>query len=561
MKFIINWGEIENHYQHYREKMISLLLTLACGDKNEESLLVGDTDPDIDSDIDSDTDTGDMMGDCDGNNAATYEFCNEMAYSTVSNDGQIFRHILISELTGWIGELTTNVDNTSYAPGDTQTVLDDIGFYFNFDYGTSSESTFSGWDATAALQTKYSDISSSGKTLQKKIAGEDDKTDHKDWKDGTSFKGWSSYSPNATVSPEGLLNEWWSVLATQVVARVGEDTSLDSVYVTPEGLDIKQLTQKFLLGAITFQQGADDYLDDGNAIDSTASDYGKGLSADHIDTSDGYTALEHAWDEGFGYFGASRDYKVISDSAASCSDSTYTDEATCEAANENWTTGDEKIESSSYHSDIDGDGLINLKKEKQWGNSINAAKRDASSAGNASPTNFTNDAITAFLDGRKFLHDTRGTALTTAQMDQLKGYRDAAVEAWEKAIAATVVHYINDTYGDMDKFDTGLCSDGTSTDETACFAESETWTADYSFTTHAKHWGELKGFALGLQFNLNSLLGDTEFEEFHTKVGDAPVLKTATATEIADYKTALGAARTILEMAYSFDSTNVAEWK
>ena len=64
-------------------------------------------------------------------------------------------------------------------------------------------------------------------------------------------------------------------------------------------------------------------------------------------------------------------------------------------------------------------------------------------------------------------------------MNELKAHRDAALSAWEKAIAATVVHYINDVIGDM---------------------EAE----DYSFYDHAKHWSEMKGFALSFQFNRRS---------------------------------------------------------
>ena len=54
--------------------------------------------------------------------------------------------------------------------------------------------------------------------------------------------------------------------------------------------------KKFLLGAVAFSQGADDYLDDDVA--------GKGLLVFGYIPAEGkkYSALEHAWDEGFGYF-------------------------------------------------------------------------------------------------------------------------------------------------------------------------------------------------------------------------------------------------------------------
>ena len=84
-------------------------------------------------------------------------------------------------------------------------------------------------------------------------------------------------------------------------------------------------------------------------------------------------------------------------------------------------------------------------------------------------------------------------------------------------------------------------------------------TADYSFSTHAKHWGEMKGFALGLQFNPRSPMTDADFISFHMLVGDAPVLHTATASDIADYKSNLVDARDLLANAYGFDTENMGD--
>ena len=77
----------------------------------------------------------------------------------------------------------------------------------------------------------------------------------------------------------------------------------------------------------------DEYLDDD--VD------GKGLKASNI-PSDGkvYSGLANAWDEGFGYYGAARNF------------SAYTDA---------------QIKAGEYL-DTDGDGLQDLKTEKNWGN-------------------------------------------------------------------------------------------------------------------------------------------------------------------------------------------------
>jgi hypothetical protein len=88
-------------------------------------------------------------------------------------------------------------------------------------------------------------------------------------------------------------------------------------------------------------------------------------------------------------------------------------------------------------------------------------------------------------------------------------------------------------------------------------------TAEYSFEEHAEHWSEMKGFALGLQFNPDSPMNEgSRFIDFHTRVGDAPVLPNDPGgqTAIDDYKAALQSARDIIQEAYGFTAANVAAW-
>ena len=115
------------------------------------------------------------------------------------------------------------------------------------------------------------------------------------------------------------------------------------------------------------------------------------------------------------------------------------------------------------------------------------------------------------------------------------------MSTWEKAYAATAIHYVNEVLADMDAIGT----------------------PDYSFADHAKHWSELKGFALGLQFNPRSPLHtSTRFADFHDLVGDAPVLPNDVGgpSAISDYRTDLESARAILAEAYGFDASNVTGW-
>ena len=65
----------------------------------------------------------------------------------------------------------------------------------------------------------------------------------------------------------------------------------------------------------------------------------------------------------------------------------------------------------------------------------------------------TAEAFDAFLAGRALIAEAGG-ALDDTQLAELRAFRDTAVGAWEKAIAATVVHYINDTLADMASFGT-----------------------------------------------------------------------------------------------------------
>ena len=61
---------------------------------------------------------------------------------------------------------------------------------------------------------------------------------------------------------------------------------------------------------------------------------------------------------------------------------------------------------------------------------------------------FTQQIFSAFLAGR--------TAITNqGSVAEISAYRQTAAEGMEKVIAATVVHYINDTLSDMSKLGTG----------------------------------------------------------------------------------------------------------
>ena len=94
-----------------------------------------------------------------------------------------------------------------------------------------------------------------------------------------------------------------------------------------------------------------------------------------------------------------------------------------------------------------------------------------------------------------------------------------------------MVHYINELSADLD----GDLAD--------------------TFTDVAKHYSEMKGFALSLQFNRLSALSDAQFVELHDLLGQAPDLD-----DVAAYQTDLIAARALIGAAYGFDAGNLIAW-
>jgi hypothetical protein len=422
--------------------------------------------------------------------------------------GQIGRHVLIDGLNAVINsELSAaKAAGVSDQPG----LLDELNAYFEDGTDAVGNENLALTTTPSTQQTTYNDVST-GKNLVGKLAGNDSVTDHKDWDNG-DFEGWTA------DSPEALVREWLGMIATNAAdsnSRMdpvnGSETLAD--YHTEDGLDLKQLVQKFLLGALTFSQGTDDYLDDATE--------NKGLLTDNFnqDESNPFTDLEHQFDEGFGYFGAARDYLA------------YTDQ---EIAGK----GGRAAFGEGYY-DTDQNGQIDLDGEYNFGNSTNAAKRDL---GSTTDTDFTKQAMDAFLTGRTIIREAGEDGdgeLTDLEMTALKATRDIAVSSWEKAVAATVVHYINDVLGDMDNADADLST--------------------YSYLDHTKHWAELKAFALGLQFNPRSPLNEgTRFVDFHDLVAERPALPGDTGFDA--YREDLLEARALMQDAYDFAQSDVENW-
>ena len=465
----------------------------------------------------------------------SYQFVsrNDASKSSVSYTGQLFRHVLIKQVKSVIDQQSKKINSTTaadaYNPANATEFKEDfLDVYYEFKAAVKGADPLPITTTPGLAESNFNAISSKGSNLKGKVAGNDKTGQYKDW--SSSFVGWSGL---ATNSPEGFILKLFTDLSELMHKRslptgtgttatpntienepgTGTGTTgtpITKHYVDVSGIDYQQLIEKFMTGAIAWSQGADDYMD--NDLD------GKGINSDNTAQAKGknYTALEHVWDEAFGYFGAAINYIDYTD-----------DELSGKSGRDAY---------KKAYNDFDGDGSISIVKgEYNFGHSVNAAKRDRGAA-KLSATDFSTDAWNAFIRGRTLIA-AAGGALTADQMAELVSLRDAALNAWEKAIAASAVHYVNDTLQDMNKFGN----------------------ADYSFIDHAKHWSELKGFALCLQFRRDSPLKPEDFKTLHDKIGVKPVLTTAPDAEKNAYKVKLREARSILQIAYGFAAKNMGD--
>ncbi|MFY0641087.1 MAG: DUF4856 domain-containing protein [Bermanella sp.] len=439
-----------------------------------------------------------------GTELTTYTFPSKLVEgeSSVSYTGQTARHLLINEISTFIksdafqnsADSATALANLNliYATGvnpDAVSNLYDIDVYG----GTGTTSTpvsISAPEGTDLTQENFRDVGdvAGSKNLKGKLAGQDNDLSQ-------AFIGWDitlSGEQTDDDRPHLLLQEWFQILADNA-----GDGNADTTYVdTSIGVDYQQLVQKFLLGAVTYSQAADDYL--------KAS---KGLAKNNIDEGGNYTSLEHQWDEGFGYFGAARDYLAYSDD----------------------------VNKSNPANDTNGDGEIDLLGgEYSFGHAINANKRDSGSNG---VTDFSAQAMEAFIAGRQLIQKNIGSNPVEGQgyQAELVDHAKTALGAWEKAIAATVAHYVNDTIADLDNVGTDA----------------------QNLKDLAKHWSELKGFALSLQFSGVSIISRDDLIAIHNKIGEAPELEIA---DIPTYVEGLKDILDILQDAYDFDADVVANW-
>ena len=484
----------------------------------------------------TDTD-GDTVGDaCDSSNAPdTYgDFASAFieGESSISYTGQVARQMLILGLVDTMTSVTEGMDRATalsamhdWVDGPTE----DLSLAFYSPKGGEPV-------LNAATVT---DISS-GKNLDGKIAGGDGDGGGETSKlIDDEFFGWEEGVTSSAIPIEvvdymiGKLADEVSDNVSVTVSTTDGDVTVDvSKYQTDaHGRNWRQLIQKFLLGAVTLSQATNDYLqqDFQNMLDQE-----KGTKA--------YGSGEHDWDEAFGYYGAARNGNEFTDD---------------EAAGKTPGTGFPEARDAykNGYNDANSDEKIDPRSEVFLGISQNCAKRDRKDVDGdgVGETNLSKEAFDAFVLGRHVISEaTTSGSMSDAQFAIVQAQAEIAGLAMEKCVAATVIHYINDVTTDAGSFADGKFADVA------------------NFNDYTKHWGEMKGFALGLQFSPYSPFasgqGRSDLKTILAGMGDAPVMPDGTQGGVAytggvdAYLANLATYRTMLETAYGFDSAVVAAW-
>lgn len=281
---------------------------------------------------------------------------------------------------------------------------------------------------------------------------------------GKTFKGAVTGMPNNMTGSE--LVSFWIDKASE--AKGGVDTA--------NGMNYPQLISKFVMGAVSYNQAVDNYLDEKLEADNKPNDKPYKAGAH-------YTGKEHSWDEGFGYWGApAHALSLTPDQVYGIA---------------------KRKEGVVAAADANGDGAIDLVSEYTFGPAYYAAGSDR-----GGKTTYMSTIMKAFVDGRKLITAAKGEKLTDAQRAELKGYAEVIASNWEKVLAEAVYKYAGSVYKDMEKLQAVIEAKGDTTKLN---------------DKYFKHWGELKGFALALQTG-KSNLGETA-TKLNRLIGFGPLLE------------------------------------
>ena len=180
-----------------------------------------------------------------------------------------------------------------------------------------------------------------------------------------------------------------SMTGPEVVAFMFEKAAeSEGGYDAAHAMDYTQLVSKFLMGAVTYNQAVDNYLDEKLEADNKPNNkpYKDGAA---------YTGKEHSWDEAFGYFGAPAHTLTLT------AQNVY----------------DIAKQKDAALADYNYDGMVDLYNEMAFGHAYYASSFDK-----GGKTTYLHDIVGAYMDGRDLITSVNGRALSDSERDELKGY-------------------------------------------------------------------------------------------------------------------------------------------
>jgi hypothetical protein len=466
--------------------------------------------PSAPADVDAavEADAGVVQGECGVVSTASYTLVSE---SRAAYGAAVLDHVLIAELGGFIESLTTRAQaGERFADGELIAML---AGRLGEPPGTLADEPvllpLAGMPSRS--EARHGELSTDVDVLSR-LAGSDRPAEHRAWAEPGTFAGFADLNlgrgQRSGFSPRSLLDACFEQLEENAQNRALGFLQTDPtrtplpLHVMRDGRDLKVLVQSFLLGAVAFARGVDVELDDDVA--------GRGLAAADERGADA-SALEQAWDQAFGRFGAARDF-----------DRYASRDAGVAARRSGWL-------------DTDGDCRVSLLGEVSLGTAALTLPTAAFA--------LAQDTFALFVAGRQLLADADGP-LSDADRARLIDVGVRAIRGWEHSLAALALHDLNQLELQLGR---AIAS-----------------AVNYSFAEHARAWSELKGLSLAFQFNRRSPLAPATFAAFHAAIGDAPsvpdTLPPRNAAALEAYRSRLESARKLLVEAFGFDAADAAAW-
>ena len=273
---------------------------------------------------------------------------------------------------------------------------------------------------------------------------------------------------------KGAIAGWGGLTGPETIEHMMQKASeVEGGFDPNTGFDYTQLISKFAMGAVFYNQAVNNYL-------GKKMEIGQKPNSEPYKEGSYYTGKEHSWDEAFGYWGSAAHALTLS-------------------AEDNYNVAKKKDLALADHN---GDGVVDLYSEMTYAHAYYASSYDK-----GGKTDYLATVNQAFIDGRLVIRDAGGRNLSFDERTEMLAARDVIRENWQKVIAESVFKYAGSTYKDLVALETIMDANGDTTE---------------AFRKYAKHWGELKGFALALQCGPENL-GEAAVK-MNRMMGFGPVL-------------------------------------